>query len=163
MIRLIAALDQKRGIAKHGYMPWNIPADERYFTDQTKLYGGVLLTGKTTFVISYKGRPLAGRDNYILTHETQEIPGVTVVHDLAEFLEQLQGADLWVAGGASVFEQVMNLGKADELYLTAIDADFGCDQFFPPYEEEFKLRSQSNLMHENGFTFYFAKYQKRSS
>jgi dihydrofolate reductase len=158
MIRLIAAIDRKRGIAKHGGLPWSIPEDGQYFTDQTKTHGGHVLTGGTTFRDTYKGRPLTDRQNYILTRDDTPIPDVTLVHDLSKFLEEFTDKDLWVAGGAKVFEQVIEAGKADELYLTRIDADFACDQFFPEYKETFKLAEESEVHEQNGFHFTYAKY-----
>jgi dihydrofolate reductase len=159
MIRLIAAIDRRRGLAKHGFLPWYIPEDERYFTDQTKTHGGNVLTGGTTYRNTYHG-PLTGRQNYILTHDTTPIEGVTLVHDLAEFLRGFRDKDLWVAGGAQVFAAVIAAGQADELFLTHIAADFGCDQFFPEYEHAFKLADESEPHEQNGFRFRYARYVK---
>src|SRR5580704_9200504 len=106
MNRLIIAIDRKRGLAKQGFMPWNIPEDEQYFTDKTKNLGGNVLTGATTFRGAYQGKPLAGRQNFILTHDTTPIEGATLVHDLDKFLLDFKDQDLWIAGGAGVFEQV---------------------------------------------------------
>lgn len=160
MILLIAAIDRKRGIARNGAMPWNIPEDERFFTDQTKTRGGNVLTGMATFHEAYKDKPLAGRQNYILTHSTEPIEGATVVNDLAGLLEEFKDKDLWVAGGTAVFQAVMDLGKADELYLTHIDGDFDCDRFFPEYEDTFKKVEESEVREQNGFKFTYAKYTK---
>lgn len=158
MNRLIVAVDRELGLAKHGFFPWNIPEDEQYFTDQTKTFGGHVLTGGITFRKTYINGPLEGRKNYILTHDTAPIPGATVVNDLTKFLRDFEGRDLWIAGGSQVFDQVMKAGKADELYITHIDADFKCDQFFPEYEKDFKLVEKSEPHEQNGFHFYYAKY-----
>ncbi|HVA10546.1 MAG TPA: dihydrofolate reductase [Candidatus Dormibacteraeota bacterium] len=160
MIRLIAAMDLKRGLAKHGYMPWNIPEDEAYFTDQTKTYGGKVLTGGKTFRDTYKHGPLAGRTNYVLTRNTQLIEGVQLVHDLSAWLPAMGETDIWVAGGADVYEQVIDANKADELYITHIDADFGCDKFFPEYQTKFRLKNQSKPHFQNGFNFTYAVYTR---
>lgn len=162
MILFIAAIDRKRGIAKNGGMPWSIPEDERYFTTQTKTRGGNVLTGGKTFRDTYKGRPLKDRQNYILTHSDEPIPGATVVHDLGPLLDEFAGKkdhDLWISGGAAVFKEIMDAGKADELYLTHIDADFGCDQFLPAYEDAgFKKVEESEVREQNGFRFVYSKY-----
>lgn len=158
MNRLIVAIDRKRGLAKHGFMPWFIPEDEQYFTDQTKTHGAKVLSGGVTFREGYNSRPLPERQNFILTHDTTPIQGVTLVHDLEKFLEDFKNEELWIAGGAKVFEQVIKLGFANELYLTHIDADFGCDQFFPEYKANFILHEQSERREQNGFYFTYAKY-----
>lgn len=158
MNRLIVAIDRKRGLAKNGGMPWNIPEDEQFFTDQTKTHGGHVLTGGETFRLAYKNKPLKGRHNYVLTHHTQPIEGAVVVNDLPTFLDEFK-EDLWVSGGAAVFEQIMALGKADELYITHIDADFGCDRFFPDYKG-YNLAEESPVKEQNGFKYKYAIYRK---
>jgi dihydrofolate reductase len=158
MIRLIAAIDRKRGIAKNGGMPWDIPEDEKFFTDQTKTFGGNVLTGGRTFREAYKSKPLAGRHNYILTRKDEPIEGAETVHDLRKLLDEFADTDLWVAGGAEVFKEIMDAGKADELYLTHIDGDFDCDRFFPEYEHGFKKVEESEVREQNGYRFTYARY-----
>lgn len=164
MIRLIAAIDRKRGIGKHGGLPWSIPEDAKFFTDQTKTHGGHVLTGAATWHGTYHDKPLADRHNYLVTHDTKPVKGAELVNDLPKFLRDFQdsGKDLWISGGAGVFEQVMELGYADELYLTHIDADFGCDRFFPEYEKDFKLVERSKPREQNGFHFYYTTYTKKA-
>jgi len=158
MIRLIAAIDRKKGIAKGGLQPWHIPEDEQYFTEQTKQYGGTVLVGGTTFRTFRE--PLSGRRNYVLTRDKTPLAGAEIVDDLDKFLKDFQDKDLWVVGGANVYAQVLQAGRADELYLTHIQADFGCNQFFPEYESAFQLAEQSDLHEQNGFIFSFARYTK---
>jgi dihydrofolate reductase len=156
MIRLIAAIDQKRGIAKNGRQPWRLPGDERYFKDQTARFGAKVLMGHTTFDVIR--RPLPDRTNYVLSHDRLGSTGIVRVTDLDEFL-QSSAEDIWVIGGAAVYEQTIRL--ADELYLTLIASDFGCDQFFPDYEQKFELVSQSPLQHEAGASYSYAIYRRR--
>ena len=108
MIRLIAAIDRKRGIAKQNVIPWHIPEDQDFFDSETKKYGGHVLTGSVTFRITYGGEPLADRHNYILTRETEPIEGARVINDLAAFLNEFKGKDLWVSGGGAVFQALWN-------------------------------------------------------
>lgn len=158
MIRLIAAVDRKNGMAKHGGQPWYIPHDEKYFTEKTKGFGGETLIGSVTYR-TFQG-PLKDRKNFVLTRDSAPIEGVELVHNLEEFLENHKDKDLWVVGGANVYKQVIDLGYADELYITHIDADFGCHQFFPDYKEAFELKEQSELHEENGFKFKYAVYKR---
>jgi dihydrofolate reductase len=161
MIRLIAAVDRKRGVAKQGFMPWNIPEDEQYFTDLTKTLGGHVLSGRATFDLAYKRVPLAERHNYILTHDKTPINGAEVTDDLDSLLENFKDRDLWVSGGSNVFTQIIERGKADVLYITHIDADFGCNQFFPEFASDFELTKQSELHEQNGFSFRYSVYKKQ--
>lgn len=155
MIRFIAAIDQKHGLAKNGHQPWHLPTDEKYFLDQTQKFGGVVVMGHTTYTAI--GHPLVERRNIVLSRTPQVIRGVEVMTDVQEALQA--APDIWVIGGAVIFEHT--LSAADELYLTHIDADFDCDQFFPAYTNQFELVSQSSLQHENGLDFTFCVYKKK--
>jgi dihydrofolate reductase len=151
----MVACDSKRGIAKAGVQPWKLPTDEAYFQEETLSRGGVVLMGRKTFEVI--GRPLAGRRNLVLTTQTTPIDGVELINDLAIFLRDYQG-DVWIIGGATVFAQT--LSKADELYITEIEADLGCDQFYPDYATGFALVSQSKPQRENGLQFTFCVYKR---
>lgn len=166
MIRLIAALDDKRGIAKNGAMPWNVSEDEQYFTEQTKKYGGHVLTGGRTWREAYKEKPLQDRINYVYTRNQTPINGVKVINDLDKFLVQNGEQDLWVAGGGELFAQMIDKDLPMELYLTHIKGDYQCDTFFPEYADEirgFKLKSQSESRTQNGFEFYYAIYSNQQN
>jgi dihydrofolate reductase len=158
MIRLIVAFDRQHGIAKHGFQPWNLPADEAYFTEKTKLYGGNVLVGSTTYR-TFSGA-LVERAVHVLTSDETPIEGVEVVHDLKKFLKDYADKDLWVAGGANVYSQLFEADQVDEIYVTRIEADFGCNQFFPAFEEAFVLAEQSDLKEQNGFIFRYEVYTK---
>lgn len=157
MIRLIAAIDQKHGLAKNGRQPWHLPTDEKYFLEQTQKFGAVVIMGSSTFEVI--GHPLVERRNIVLSRTQQIIRRVEVMTDLQKALQV--APDVWVIGGAAVFEQTLSV--ADELYLTHIEADFGCDQFFPAFTNQFELVSQSPVQHENGLDFTFCVYKKKQA
>lgn len=159
MIRHIAAVDGSRGIAKNGQIPWNLPADGKYFWDMTAKYGGRVLMGYRTF--EAMKRPMAGRENYIATRRKDNyVHGASAVHDLDMFLNNFK-EDLWIIGGSEIYTQTLQ--RADELYITEIDAEFSCDRFYPPYKEQFELSSQSPTYYENGLNYRFCVYARKSS
>ncbi len=155
MIRLIAAIDTKRGIASGGQIPWDLPSDRTYFKTQTLKFGGNILMGHTTFN-SLNG-PLIGRTNYVVSHSLLKLPsGVVLVNDLESFLNNFK-EDLWVIGGESIYAQIIR--RAQELYLTTIESDFNCDQFFPNFNN-FNLKSSNGPNKENNQTFYFEVFER---
>jgi dihydrofolate reductase len=156
MIRHIVAIDQNRGIAQNGVQPWKLPGDERYFSDMTKTHGGVVLMGRVTFEVI--GRPLPGRQNFVASHDPGfSAEGVTVIHDIDDFLQDQP--DVWVIGGAQIYAATLLM--ADELYITEIDADFGCDVLYPEYTDRFELRQQGDPRQENGLIYYCNVYTPR--
>jgi dihydrofolate reductase len=154
MIRLIAAVDSKLGIADDNGVPWKLSIDLKYF--RSKTIGSNILMGFNTYKVL--AGPLVGRNNFVLTHNKTLREGFIPVHDLRHFLYQVP-RDIWVVGGAQVFEQT--LPYANELYLTRIDKDFNCTKFFPQFEDKFKRKSVSPRHFENGVHFTFEVWVKK--
>jgi len=156
MIRFIAAIDQKHGIADDHGIPWQgkLSTDVKYYHDKIKT--GTLLMGYGLY--KELSHPYPGGINFVATskHETLR-DGFEPVADARAFLQKAQG-DVWNLGGAALFASTIDL--ADELYLTKIEADFNCTKFFPEYEHNFTLVSQTPSQVENGLTFTFTVYKR---
>ncbi len=153
MIRLIAAMDNDRGIAGEHGIPWQgkIPTDTKYFRAETA--EGAIVMGFRTY--EELSDPLHDRKNFVVSRPgTSSLrPGFVVVPDLDEFLHQHSHELVWVIGGAVVFERSMSL--EDELFITQLDAEFVCTKFFPEYESHFVLVNDLGRHSENGISFRF--------
>lgn len=116
-----------RVIGANGALPWHLPADLRRFKAVTM--GHHLLMGRTTF--ESIGRPLPGRTSIVLTRDRSvAIPGVHVVHSLAEGIDRAAGdPELFVIGGEEVFRATLPI--ADRILLTEIRLDVAGDTVFP--------------------------------
>lgn len=157
MIRFIAALDNKHGIANESGIPWQgkLPGDVAYFRSKT-LHGSVMM-GYGWY--HEQELPLPDRVNLVATSSGDGLrPGFVKVTDAREFLKNTP-EDIWVGGGAGLFESTLDL--ADELYLTHINADFDCTKFFPEYEGIFRLKSRTEPVTENGISYYVAVYERK--
>ncbi len=153
MIRHIVAMDQQRGIGKHGFQPWNIPDDEQYFSEMTKTHSAIVLMGRKTYEAI--GRPLLSRRNVVATHDESYRPeGVEIVRDISAFLRD--NPDTWVIGGGQIFDATMPL--TGELYITEIEADFACDVFYPEVPADFVRAEAGELKHQNGFAYRYVRY-----
>jgi len=157
LLRLIAAVDSRNGIAKSGEQPWDIPEDVRHFLETTKTKGGNVLMGYKTYQVI--GHSLEARNNYILTrdHLDEQIDGAMLISDLDKFLNEFN-QDLWVVGGAEIYSQTIS--RANELYITKIHHDYGCDKFFPEYLKKFKLVYSEGTKHSNGVGYNYTMYQR---
>jgi dihydrofolate reductase len=157
MIRCIAAIDDKKGLANDLGIPWDLPADKQYYRDHT--LNSTILMGYRTYAEFAK--PMSQRRNLVLAEPDEPVrEGFEAVHDLQEFLVNFH-EDLWIIGGAGVFSQVMD--KADELYLTRVSGDFKCTKFFPVFEHLFQITKRSEDHQENGITFHFEVWRKKAS
>ncbi len=133
-ITLVAALAAHNVIGAGGRMPWHLPADLRHFKALTM--GHPLVMGRKT--AEALGRPLAGRDNIVLTRRRATLPeGFRPVPSFAAALQlaaTLPGGDeIMVIGGGEIYRLALPL--ATRLVLTFIDAEIPGDTYFPAWSE----------------------------
>ena len=150
-IKAIAAMSENRVIGNRGDIPWHLPEDFKWFKKTTM--GDILVMGRKTY--ESIGRPLPGRDTYVLSRTPREIAGVHSFTDL-EALDHLKtNQTIWIAGGGEIYKQM--LGKCSELYLTRVHRSVAGDTFFPEFESNFQLDS---IMEKND-DFSIERWLKR--
>lgn len=150
-IRLIAAIDDNRGLARKGRIPWDLPADRKRFRDLTE--GQAIVFGSQTY--NEMQPMLSTRKAYVVSRTKSVRAGAENVYDLPAFM-RANKQNLWIIGGGQIF--ALALPFATELYLTRVKGDFACDVFFPEFEKDFILREQSELMRGSGTEFYYQRW-----
>ncbi len=157
MIRLIAAIDSRRGIATDSGIPWTLPGDSAYFRQKTS--SGLIVMGRATY--EEFAAPLHDRENFVLSTTSRSLrDGFQVVTSLDGLVAAHPGEDVWVIGGAAVYAET--IGHADELLLTQVTGDFGCTKFFPPYEATFRLATTSDDHHDGETRYRFETWQRQA-
>ncbi len=155
VIRQIAAIDSKRGMATDTGIPWKLPGDTAYFRDKTAT--GVIVMGRGTY--GEFAAPLHQRENFVLTSDTAPLrTGFQPVASLRQLVAEHPDEDTWVIGGATVYAQT--ICAADELLLTQVVGDFGCTKFFPPYRPDFGLATRSDDHRDGETTYRFETWQR---
>ena len=156
MIRLIAAIDDRRGIATDLGIPWKLPGDTAYFHEKTDT--GVILMGRATY--EEFAAPLHDRENFVLSSETGPLrAGFRGVAGLDQLRAAFPGDDVWVIGGAAVYAETIT--EAQELLLTQVLGNFHCTKFFPPYRADFEPKVRSDDQHDGGVTYRFETWRRR--
>lgn len=124
-IILIAAVSRNNVIGIDGKMPWDIKEDMGQFKELT--LGHPVIMGRVTYnSISKKFRPLANRQNVVLTNNNYfREKGVYVAHSLEDALDVLQersvfkdGIDytkVFIGGGQQVYEAAMEYATSLEI------------------------------------------------
>lgn len=127
MIHLIAAVAENGIIGKDGGIPWNIPADLAHFKALT--LGQTVIMGRRTY--ESIGRPLPGRQNIVVSSTLQSLEGCSVAGSLQEALELAgeTGGEIFVIGGARLYEEALPL--AQQLDLTLVAGKPEGDTWFP--------------------------------
>jgi dihydrofolate reductase len=125
---IVAAVGRNRVIGIDGRLPWKIPEDLARFKAMTM--GHALVMGRATF--ESIGRPLPGRGNIVLTRRpdwSHEDVDTARSFDEAVDIAADRGQDVFVAGGAEVYRQALDV--ADSMELTEVDASPDGDTWFP--------------------------------
>jgi dihydrofolate reductase len=125
-VTLIAAVARNGVIGADGGIPWHLPEDFAHFKATT--LGHTLVMGRATY--ESIGHPLPGRATIVVTRDPGwYAEGVLVAHSLEEALDMAGDAEVFVAGGATVYERAMP--HADVLLISEVDLEPEGDTFFP--------------------------------
>jgi len=158
-ITLIAAVASNGVIGKDNDLPWRLPADMKYFKQQT--IGKPVLMGRKTF--ESLGKPLKDRTNVVLSRSLETAPeGCEIVGSVSEALAKYGDGELMVIGGADIYAQM--LGSADRLLLTEIGAPIDGDAYFPAFDRgEWRLvsRTEGVLDDKNALPHAFCVYERQ--
>jgi dihydrofolate reductase len=133
--KAIAAMSENRVIGNGGDIPWHLPEDFKWFKETTM--GGILVMGRKTF--DSIGRPLPGRETYVLSRTPRNIPKVHCFNDLAVLDQLATEKTIWIAGGGEIYRQL--LPRCQTLYLTRVHRTCEGDAYFPEFESEFTRKA----------------------
>ena len=152
-INIIAAVDRNRAIGYQNKLLYWLPNDLKRFKALTT--GHTIVMGRKTFESLPKGA-LPNRRNIVLSRSVVELPGCEVFASLPDALATCQAdEDIYVIGGASIYEQAMKV--ANRLCLTEVDdAAQQADAYFPPYDgwkEESRENHQRDERHAFDYSF----------
>lgn len=133
ILSLIAAVANNNVIGKDNTLIWHLPADLKHFKKLTM--GHSLIMGRKTF--ESIGKPLPGRKTIILTQQKHyRVDGCSVVNSFKEALGLVKDQqEVFVAGGAQVYEEAIKMVQTRRIYLTRVFACFDGDAFFPEIDQ----------------------------
>ena len=103
--KAIAAMSLNRVIGQGNKIPWHLPEDFKWFKQMTT--GQVLLMGRKTF--ESIGKPLPNRETVILSRSNYTYPGVRTISDLDQLDLEHESREVFICGGAQIYEQTLQL------------------------------------------------------
>lgn len=156
-MRAILNADRNWGIGFQNRLLVHIPSDMRFFREKTT--GNVVVMGRKTLESLPGGRPLADRDNIVVSRDPAlKVKGAAVVHSVEELQQLLADMDtdrVYVIGGAEMYRLL--LPYCDTVYVTRVDYAYQADAFFPDLdampEWELVEESEEQTCHDMEFTF----------
>lgn len=128
---LIVAVDKNWGIGRQEDLLFRISEDMKRFRALT--IGKTVILGRKTLQTFPGGRPLQKRTNIVMTRsDTFEAEPAIICHSLTQLREQLRDLpedDVFVIGGASLYQQLLPFCR--QAFVTKIDHSAAADTFFP--------------------------------
>lgn len=157
-ITIIAAVAKNRAIGYQNRLIYRLPDDLRRFKALTT--GHTIIMGRKTFESLPKGA-LPNRRNIVLSRTQAAFNGCDTYKSFEEALRHCHDdEDIYIIGGASVYEQAMKL--ADRLCITEVDNIPECaDTFFPEYGEWREEHREEHIADErHAFNYAFTDYTR---
>lgn len=162
-MNLIVAVDENWAIGNKGELLVRIPADHKYFRNET--IGKVVVLGRKTLETFPQKQPLGKRTNIILSRDPEyKVNDAIVVHSIDELLAELKNYnddDIFIIGGDSIYKQM--LPYCNVAHVTKIDHKYEADAFFPNLDEdpEWEITDMSEEQYYFDLTYHFVKYEKK--
>ena len=161
-ISCVVAVANNRVIGKDNDIPWNLPADIKYFKKRTS--GHHILMGRNCY--ESIGRPLPKRTNVIITRDPYyRVSNCIVTHSIEEALGIAYDngeTEAMIIGGGTIYNQTQDLW--DRLYLTEVDINVDGDIFFPDIDfAQWELESEESHLpdEKNEFPYTFKIYNRK--
>ena len=149
MITLVLAMAKNGVIGKEGAIPWRIADDLKRFKQLTM--GKPVVMGRRTWD-SLPRKPLAGRDNIVVTRQTDwSAEGAIALHSLAEALDR--EVDISVIGGGEIYREA--LARADRIELTEIHRDFDGDAVFSFDRAQWRETAREDHVAPDGLAYSY--------
>lgn len=162
-MNLIVAVDENWGIGNKNELLVRIPADMKFFRQETT--GKVVVLGRKTLETFPQGLPLKNRTNIILSSNlSYTVKDAVVVHSMEELLAELKKydeEDIYIIGGESVYRQMLPYCKV--AHVTKIDHAYEADAHFPNLDEDpaWEITADSDEQTYFDITYHFLKYERK--
>ncbi|MCB0791001.1 MAG: dihydrofolate reductase [Flavobacteriales bacterium] len=168
IVSVIAAMAENGVIGVDGELPWRLPDDMKFF--QRTTMGHHVITGRKNYEsIPDRFRPLAGRNNVVVTRDhAYAAPGATVVHALEEALHLARNAgetEAFIIGGGQIYAEAFRAGVVDRIYLTVVHAEVDGDVYFPDFQEDAWAHTWNEIHpsdERHAYSFTFHRYERIS-
>ena len=143
-ISLIACINKVNALGKDNELLYHIKEDLANFKRLT--LGNIIIMGKTTYE-SLPKKPLPNRTTIIISSDEDYNPQTSDGSDIVYVCDTIEsalltaeticdGKEVFVVGGASIYNQFINQGLVDTMFLTLVDDETEGDVLFPTINQE---------------------------
>ncbi len=161
-LSIIAAVANSSVIGNQNRLIWHMPADLKRFKNMTM--GHTLIMGRKTF--QSIGKPLPGRKTIVITTRAElDTQGCAKASSFKEAIKLVKDEkEVFVAGGAEIYNQAIESYYTKKIILTRIFANFEGDAFFPdidPEKWELVEREDYEADKKHPYPYSFMVYKRK--
>jgi len=156
-LHLIYARARNGVIGRDNTLPWHLPEDLAHFKRLT-LGCPVIMGRKTWDSLPPRFRPLPGRDNVVITRQTdwhgsgaKHVASLDAALALCAHVE-----DAWVIGGALIYAQALPM--ATTVAVTELELDVSGDAYAPELGPQWLERSRESHVAASGLAYNLVRY-----
>ena len=163
MVKMILCIDKNGAIGRNNDLLFKMKEDMKFFKEQTQ--NSIVVMGYNTW-LSLGEKPLPNRFNIVLTDKVIEDIRVATSMDLRELIKILNRRnerDIYIIGGAYVYNQALEMNLVDEILITVVplevmDADTKIDLELTKNFNKRKILK--TFVNENGVKVTIEKWNK---
>lgn len=162
MIAIIVAKSRNNVIGKNNDLPWYLPEDLRHFKKLTS--GHTTIMGKNTYLSIYNriNGPLPNRQNIVISRSLQSTPnGFVLASSIKQALELANDSDIFIIGGAKLYESCLQDGIVDIIYMTEINSNIEGDTKFPDLDNTRWEETAREEHKYNNLSYSFITLERR--
>ena len=162
-MNILVTVDERWGIGNYDKLLVQIPKNQKLFMEETA--GKVVVVGRKALQTFPQGMPMQGRTTIVLSKKSDlKIKGATVLSSVEALLKELKkypDKDIYVAGGESVYEQL--LPYCNVVHVTKINRAYAANKYFPNLDKdpEWKITAESDEQTYFDIAYEFLKYERK--
>ena len=160
-MNILVTVDERWAIGNNDKLLVQIPKNQKLFMEETA--GKVVVVGRKALQNFPQGMPLQGRTTIVLSeNKSFKVKGATVVHSLDELFKELKkypDEDIYVAGGESIFAQLLPYCKV--VHVTKVDNAYAANKHFENLDNspEWTMTADSDEQTYFDIAYEFLRYK----
>lgn len=163
MINIIAAITDNNALGKDNKLLFRLKKDMEHFKNITT--DNVVIMGRKTY--ESLGKTLPNRVNIVLSRNMESNEDFYTFDSIEKAIEwskeNYPQKEIFIIGGASVYDKALKDDMVDKLYMTKIKQTVeDADAFFPEidYKRKWSITSVERFF-ENGIEFFIYEAEKK--
>ena len=163
LISIVACIaDSNNAIGKGNDLIYHIPQDMKDFKNLTT--GHAIIMGRKTFE-SLPNGALPNRRNIVVSKTITELPNCEVYPSLEKAIKACGDEDIYIIGGASIYQQAMETVDVDRLFITHVlyDEPKDATAFFPQIPEDKWRVTFTECYTSGGYQCEFRTYHRNDT